>query len=237
MTIGYRRLVFIHTASLSQLNQKDSVFCNSLSEAEKKRVFSLKFEKDRASYIAAHSFLRQTLSRYADLTVSQWQFEVNLYGKPFIINPEYENLYFNLSHSQDLVACAISYEQPVGVDIEYTKPLTDLVSLCRYAFSMQEANDILSIQDEFKQRQRFFCYWTLKEAYIKARGKGLSIPLHQFTLAQNKQLIWHLVSDKTLASSLNHWHFANWCYNTYHFSVSVRSISSTPIFIHYNTIL
>lgn len=165
---------------------------DSLDAAERGRAGAFKFDKDRDLYIAAHVFLRRVLSRYAPVTPENWRFVNNAYGKPTIANPGYEWLRFNLSHTGGRVACAVARNRAVGVDVEQHKPLGDLPSLCRYAFSPLEAEDVLSARLPGEQEQRFFSYWTLKEAYIKARGMGLSLPLQQFSFVREGQQGWRL---------------------------------------------
>ncbi len=160
--------------------------------AERQRALSFKFKKDRDLYVAAHVFLRQVLSRYAPVATKEWQFVSNAYGKPAIANPGYGWLQFNLSHTQGRVACAVARNRPVGVDVEQHKYLSDLPLLCRDAFSPMEAEDVLSAWPPDEQEQRFFSYWTLKEAYIKARGMGLSLPLQQFSFVQGANQDWRL---------------------------------------------
>ncbi len=165
---------------------------DSLDAAERQRAQSFKFDKDRDLYIAAHLFLRQVLSRYAAVPEKDWRFSTNAYGKPAIANPGYDWLQFNLSHTQGRVACAVARNRAVGVDVEQHKSLHDLSALCRHTFSPPEAEHVLSTPFPNEQEQRFFSYWTLKEAYIKARGMGLSLPLHQFSFVQDADRCWQL---------------------------------------------
>lgn len=194
----------IHLLQPGQGNDADDKILDAL---EHRRAQSFKFDKDRALYVAAHVFLRQVLSRYANIPPKDWQFVNNIYGKPAITNSGYEWLQFNLSHTQDRVACAVTRNRAVGVDVEQHKRLDDLRSLCHYAFSPIEAEQVLSTPCREQQEQRFFSYWTLKEAYIKARGMGLSLPLQQFYFAQGVNQDWQLHYSPGFQNDGNNWQF------------------------------
>ena len=179
-----------------------------LDAAERSRADNFRFTCDRELYIAAHAFLRQTLSRHAPAVMpGEWRFAANAYGKPFISNPSYGHLQFNLSHTKGLIACAVSNGKPVGIDVEQCKPLEDIESLCRYAFSPRESADVLALPVGEQQMQRFFTYWTLKEAYLKARGMGLSLPLQQFSMQQGDDGQWCVHGSLTITEQDTNWQF------------------------------
>lgn len=180
----------------------------TLDATEHQRAQSFKFDKDRDLYVAAHLFLRQVLSRYAPVPKKDWQFVSNAYGKPAIANPGYGWLQFNLSHTQGRVACAVARNRAVGVDVEQHKCLSDLPSLCRHSFSPPEAEHVLSTHVPDQQQQRFFSYWTLKEAYIKARGIGLSLPLQQFSFVQEVNRNWQLHYAPNFPDDGENWQFS-----------------------------
>ncbi len=147
---------------------------------ERQQAQAFRFQRDRDLYTAAHLFLRRILSCYASLSPDRWQFSRNAYGKPALADPAYGWLQFNLSHTHGLIACAVARDRAVGVDVEGIRNLSDLPGLCRYAFAPVETADVLATLGQQAQTERFFSYWTLKEAYIKARGMGFSLPLQQF---------------------------------------------------------
>lgn len=178
-----------------------------LSPEEHQRAQAFRFPKDRDLYVAAHVFLRRVLSRYAPVNSAQWQFNHNAYGKPAIANPGYDWLQFNLSHTQGMVACAVARGRAVGVDVENIKRPSDLPALCQYVLTPLEANDVLSAPCPNAQADRFFTYWTLKEAYIKARGMGLQLPLQQFAFYRWKTSRWHLSCEPGLEEVGKSWQF------------------------------
>lgn len=192
-----------------------------LDSNEQARANNFKFSKDRHLYVAAHLYVRNILSQYGSLPPSSWCFQTNLYGKPFVSNHQYTELCFNLSHTQGLIACIISYKQAVGIDVEQYKPLPDFNALCQTAFSPLEIADILSLKKRSVQEQRFFTYWTLKESYIKARGMGLSIPLQQFSFIETTTGKWELHCDPILMSSGKNWQFSTHKINEHYLAIAV----------------
>jgi len=162
-----------------------------LSSQELQQANRFKFSHDRQLYVNAHVFLRETLSQYAPINPADWHFGKNDYGKPYIDNEEDNGLRFNLSHTQGLVACVIAYKRSVGIDVEKRRPLNDLEQLAQQVFSDQEMTGLLSIDCKQERVSCFFAYWTLKEAYIKARGIGLSLPLKEFSFSR-KDGVWLL---------------------------------------------
>ena len=131
---------------------------------------------------AQRTLLGDILTRYAicnrlRIKNKDLVFGTNNYGKPILLNPH--GIYFNISHSGNWVVCAIDDDGPVGVDVEVIKPI-DLAIAERF-FSSEEYISLIN-QPEELQLKYFFLIWTLKESYIKAEGKGLSIPLNSFSI-------------------------------------------------------
>ena len=177
----------------------------TLNAAEQSQAQRFMFSKDQVLYAAAHHFVRTTLSRYADLDPAAWLFDKNTYGKPHIANPGYAELQYNLSHTHGMVAIAVIRQRAIGVDTEQARPLDDIASLSRSVFATPERADVLACTGT-AQQQRFFTYWTLKEAYIKARGMGLSIPLQQFHFIAGTPPLWHLTCDPSLNDNGAAWY-------------------------------
>jgi 4'-phosphopantetheinyl transferase len=154
-----------------------------LSESETTRAMSFRFTEDRRRWIVAHGVLRILLSRYVRLDPRLLHFDFNTYGKPFLAFPRPSTpLQFNLSHSRDVALYAFTYTRQVGIDVEYKRFDLDFEALARVSFSLNEQTALRSLPDDIKQ-QAFYNCWTRKEAYIKAQGKGMSIPLDQFDVS------------------------------------------------------
>ncbi len=177
----------------------------SLNRAEQTRAQRYRFAKDRLLYQAAHHFLRTSLSRYAEITPDEWYYSHNRYGKPAVANPDHTWLQFNLSHTRGLIGCAVSLNRAIGVDVEGARALTDLVSISRSVYAGPELEDVLNHAGD-AQCTRFYTYWTLKEAYIKARGMGLYLPLQQFHFTAADHSLWQLHCAPELNDSGTHWH-------------------------------
>ncbi|HEX8190448.1 MAG TPA: 4'-phosphopantetheinyl transferase superfamily protein [Pyrinomonadaceae bacterium] len=137
------------------------------------------FDKDRHQYLFAHAMLRGVLSRYAPVRCADWRFAALEYGKPRVALPLDPPLHFNLTHTEGLVACVVAREPAVGVDAEHLGRGGSLMEIARHSFAPAEVA-LLEGAPPDARREIFFDIWTLKEAYVKARGMGLSLPLRDF---------------------------------------------------------
>lgn len=159
-----------------------------LSQEERLQHKRFYFDKDRHQYLITRALLRSVLSLYVNaIPPEKWRFEKNAYGKPAISKSLCSSpLCFNLSHTHNLVVMAVTLEHEIGVDVEYLPRLGKLLELASHFFSAVEVEQLLALPAE-QQRDRFFDLWTLKEAYIKACGMGLSIPLDHFSFTFSEQ--------------------------------------------------
>ncbi len=151
--------------------------CGLLSRDERGRAARFHFEKDRHHFIVTHGCLRRILGRYLNLAPEQLQFTYSHYGKPALAYAS--RLSFNLSHSQTAALLAITPAPTVGVDIEQIRDGLPCLEVAKHFFSPQEQAALAELPPEL-QAEAFFNCWTRKEAYIKARGEGLALPLDQF---------------------------------------------------------
>ncbi|HEV7879704.1 4'-phosphopantetheinyl transferase family protein [Bradyrhizobium sp.] len=136
--------------------------------------------KPRLQHLVARALLRRTLSRYAEVAPRQWQFDANTYGRPHIAGPTPAcDLRFNISHTDGLVAVAVAKGLEIGVDVENVARSLDVLQLAPSVFAPAEVA-ALELAAERDRADVFFSFWTLKEAYIKARGMGLSLKLDGF---------------------------------------------------------
>lgn len=137
-------------------------------------------QEPRDQFLAARALLRTRLRYYTGVPELEWRFAENQYGRPHIVEPaEFRHIRFNLSHTRGLVTCAFSTMHEIGVDIENATRELDFWDLASSCFAPREVDDMRS-RPPHELRATFFSYWTLKEAYIKARGMGLAIPLDSF---------------------------------------------------------
>ncbi|MCK5897787.1 MAG: 4'-phosphopantetheinyl transferase superfamily protein [Methylococcales bacterium] len=174
-----------------------------LNTEENIRWQRFKFEKHRHQYLATRALVRTTLSKYVPIKAQDWQFLKNDYGKPAISPPQ--NLFFNLSHTENLIVCAVSRQKNIGVDIETINHKSSITEIAQRFFSPAETKALLH-ESNSVQKQRFFQYWTLKEAYIKAKGMGLSLPLEQFSfdIDHDKKKL-SLTFKSSTAGNSKHW--------------------------------
>jgi 4'-phosphopantetheinyl transferase len=152
-----------------------------LSRDEKTRAQSFRLEDDRNLYILGKAFVRILLSRYAPTDPALWEFTPNEYGKPAISGPPgVEDIAFNISHTTGLISAVFALDASVGIDAEHHGRRTDALAIAEHFLSPDEYSALSMLRDSDRQ-QRFFEYWTLKEAYIKATGLGMSMDLSTFT--------------------------------------------------------
>ncbi len=140
------------------------------------------FERHRHQYLITRALIRSVLSMYVKkVAPQQWQFEKNDYGKPSISYPSIDiPLMFNLSHTEKLIVLCVSVDNEPGIDVEYLLRSGQTIEIAEHFFSPTEIEHLHRLPPDYK-RERFFDLWTLKEAYIKACGMGLSIPLDDFS--------------------------------------------------------
>ena len=168
-----------------------------LDEQETARLLRLRLERVRRQFLLSRALVRTTLSRYADIAPNEWRFCHNEYGRPDIdpdLNPH--QIQFNLSHCDALIACAVTRQRAIGVDVENITRNTSTVAIAQRFFSAQECRALQALPAH-AQHERFFDYWTLKESYIKARGMGLALPLGGFSFdLQDPRIIRISFNDK-----------------------------------------
>lgn len=155
----------------------------TLAEDERKRAQRFLFERDRKHFIAGRGILRNLLAKYASRTPGGLKFRYGPQEKPALVADEtQQTIRFNLSHSHGLAVFAFSLEREVGIDLELIRPdfATDEIA-ARY-FSARELAELRALPPDLHAEGFFLC-WTRKEAYVKARGVGLQIPLDSFSVS------------------------------------------------------
>lgn len=147
-----------------------------LSAAERARMARFRREQDRHLYLVGHAAVRCVLSQYAPVPPGDWSFASGPKGKPLLASPGgAPPLAFNLSHTHSLVAVAVAAAGEVGVDVECIhRPLAE--SLVERVLAESERACLDTLEPRCRAAA-FFEFWTLKEAYLKARGDGLVWPL------------------------------------------------------------
>ncbi len=168
-------------------------FAAGLSAQERSRNQRFRFDADRQRDLCARGLQRNVLAAQLGCRPAELEFERGEHGKPALAGEfARSGLHFNLSHAGQRVILAVA-RVPVGVDIEHTRRSNDVMAIADRHFYGVELDELQAFA-EHEQRERFFDYWTLKEAYMKARGEGIALGLQNFafTLAGSEQIQLHL---------------------------------------------
>jgi 4'-phosphopantetheinyl transferase len=155
----------------------------SLTEDERARAERFYFNKDRNHFIMARGALRSVLGHYLNLNPAELRFSYGEYGKPSLAEDAgARSLRFNLAHSHGLALLAVTRSREIGVDLESIRPGISDESIAEHFFSTGEVRALRQLPRHL-QDEAFFNCWTRKEAYIKAKGEGLSMPLSDFEVS------------------------------------------------------
>ncbi|HSW50692.1 MAG TPA: 4'-phosphopantetheinyl transferase superfamily protein [Bryobacteraceae bacterium] len=155
----------------------------ALSPDERERAARFRVPRVQLRFTAGRVILRDILSRYLDCPPSAISFGYRQHGKPFLLPiPGGERLRFNLSHSHGLALYGVSLDAEIGIDLEQVRRDRDHEKLARRFFAPEETGALLALPPEQRLTAFFEC-WTRKEAYLKARGEGLAIPLDSFEVS------------------------------------------------------
>jgi 4'-phosphopantetheinyl transferase len=157
-------------------------FQQILSPGERERADRFHFEVDRRRAVIGRGYLRLLLGQIQGLPAHKLAFEYDEFGKPGLASNHGLAPQFNVSHSGGVILIAITMGRPVGVDIEKVRNDLDVDNIAARFFSDQERKILASLADTARHKAFFAC-WTRKEAYLKARGVGLSLPLDQFDVS------------------------------------------------------
>lgn len=197
--------VHLWVASLRRERGVLSTFEATLSQDEKERAHRFKKVEDADRYVAARGLLRNLLGTYLALSPGQIQFEYNALGKPHLVTKEgVHSLNFSVSHSDELGLFGFARQYRIGVDLECNRSEFDFDDLVERYFSLAEVERLRSLPAD-QQKEAFYRGWTRKEAYLKARGDGLSYPLEkvEVTLTPDEPALLLGVADDPDAS--HHW--------------------------------
>lgn len=173
-----------------------------LASDEAERAAQFRFEHLRRSFILARGALRVLLGRYLGIAPEEVRFSYGSKGKPGLAWPT-STIKFNASHSGVFALFAFTRDCELGVDVEQIRSFQDMQEIANRFFCAEEAEELMSLPAELRARAFFLC-WTSKEAYIKAVGEGLSVPLDSFRVTlrpgEPARLI-HLAHDTTAAAA------------------------------------
>jgi len=197
--------VHVWRASLKQPASHVQRLFLTLTPDERERAGRFHFQKDRDHFTVARGLLRAILGRYLHEAPERLRFDYSSYGKPRLSEQfQRSALRFNVSHSHEFVVYALTRGRKIGVDIEYHRADVVGEEIAERFFSTNEVRDLCALPGHLREEAFFNC-WTRKEAYIKARGEGLSHPLDQFdvSLAPGKPAA--LLATRGDARELSRW--------------------------------
>ncbi|MGB8540676.1 MAG: 4'-phosphopantetheinyl transferase superfamily protein [Candidatus Acidiferrales bacterium] len=174
----------------------------TLAEDEKARSERFIFDRDRNHFIAGRGILRELVGRYLQRPPQTIDFVYGPRGKPALANGGSRHpICFNISHSHGLAVIGIAREREIGIDVELIRPEFTVEEIAKRYFSVKEVDELNTLPSELRPEGFFHC-WTRKEAYIKAKGDGLHIPLDSFDVSLSPGLPAELNSPDRLRWSL-----------------------------------
>jgi 4'-phosphopantetheinyl transferase len=174
--------VHVWRAGLQQSPSCLASLTQVLSVEERARAERYHFEADRKRSIIGHGVSRLLLARCLGVSPQGLRFTYNAFGKPDVVCARTPHLHFNLSHSGEWIVIALSRGRILGVDVERERKDMATADIAARFFSPVECETLAVLSAAMRCRAFFSC-WTRKEAYLKARGDGLSLPLDQFDVA------------------------------------------------------
>lgn len=189
------------------LDQGAAQACTALlTPEEEARWQRYKFEQHRRESLATRALVRIALSHQRAVAPETWRFKENEHGKPFL-DPDC-GVQFNLSNSVGLVVCIVAEGIQVGVDVEAQARSPRIIEVVGRVFSNAERAQLAELDDAAKL-DRVLSLWTLKEAYIKARGMGLSLPLEKISFLFGGAEGIRLEIDPEVDNNPSRWRFCS----------------------------
>lgn len=181
--------------------------CQSLlDESELAQLAGFSRAGPQDLYLLSRALVRVALSHHSGHPPEALRFNRDGHGRPWLAAPDDAlGLYFSLSHTDGLVAVAVSGTPRVGLDVEDLQRTTNLMGIARSYFATAELSVLNSLEGH-AQRERFFDLWTAKEAYIKACGQGLRMPLDEFAI-EVMPTSATLTESTDTAQTPSHWQF------------------------------
>jgi len=208
-----------------------------LSPDERTRMARYRHEADRLLYLLSRGLMRTVLSSYLGCSCDSIRYASNAHGKPILDGATVAHasgslLHFNLTHSNGAIALAITRDREVGIDIESRHRAVEYLLLAERFFATEEARHLQSLQEE-QRREAFFAIWTLKEAFVKGIGRGLSFPLDAFCFELEMS---RLIAFKPLADFVSSdWHFQQFDLGEQHCgAIAVQSAGGTKVPIRFH---
>jgi 4'-phosphopantetheinyl transferase len=178
---------------LPEDGQLPSGLARCLSGEEAARAARFIFQRDRARFTVAHVALREILARYTGEDAAAIALRAASKGKPYLV--DHADIRFNLSHSGCWAMVAVARGREVGVDIESIRGARPTEDIAERFFAAAEVRELMGTPED-RRAEAFFACWSRKEAYIKARGEGLGIPLDSFEVSLGQEAVLRQAHDR-----------------------------------------
>jgi 4'-phosphopantetheinyl transferase len=192
-------------ADLEAISADEAHWQGVLSSDELRRASRFHFSRDRQCFVAARALLRTILAGYLQTDAKSVTFSYSKKEKPFLGSAHGNTgVTFNVSHSSGIALLAFTRRREIGVDVERVRTDSDREAIARRFFSINEQNQLAALPEE-QRADAFFRCWTRKEAYIKATGDGLSLPLNQFDVSLDVDKTNVLLATRPDSGEAGHW--------------------------------
>jgi 4'-phosphopantetheinyl transferase len=199
-----------------------------LTPEELARQYRYAHERDRRQFFLARVLARTVLGSYLKRPCTSLRFTTTPYGKPLLLETDGQAaVRFNLTHSHGVIACAVSPTHEVGIDVEDERRNLAYLELADRYFARPESAHLRGLEGE-EQRAAFFAIWTLKEAFVKAIGQGLTYPLDifAFELERDRLRAFRRLTDDVPRD----WHFYQFHLGpTHRGAVAVQANTDCPV--------
>jgi 4'-phosphopantetheinyl transferase len=200
-----------------------------LSAAEHAQFKRFQFKADRKVYMITRALVRIVLSKYTTLSPTALRFEKNSYGRPRVASGCFQDpIHFSISHTRELVICAVASTEEIGVDTEsFNREIT--LELAERYFATSEVKAIKELSGK-DQHRRLLEHWTLKEAYIKARSHGFHLPIDGVAFEFEDYPQFRTVLDNKMGDTLTGWQFGHLAPINHHLvAYAVRFVNNLPL--------
>ena len=192
--------VVVRIARVSESQDGARVVEPFLDERDRRRAERFHFPEDRARFLIGRALLRKIHGDFYSKTSGKIELAYTERGQPYI--PQHENSHFSISHTHDLVALALTTRSRVGIDVEYVQPKINLIELAERILSEKDFRAFQSLSEPEKQAA-FFRVWTRKEAYLKARGEGISEELEKISVSFARDEVTQVSDEREESVALN----------------------------------
>ncbi len=181
-------------------------FRTLLSVEERTQCDRFHFPQDSHQYLVSHAMVRKVLSAYTGLAPAEWRYSRSNHGRPEIANQDVADIRFNLTHTCGLAACIVTRDVECGIDVEKLDSRHHLAGIAQRMFAAEECQLLEQLHGK-KQIEAFFTRWTLREAFVKAKGIGISYPTRKLHFDIEDDDTIRVRFDSDLDEDDGHWQF------------------------------